>query len=195
MVIPDPPGTQPQRIKLHAKEPDSGSRLKLSAGNKRQAEEAGNYSVDTEALERQRQLVLDGVNGRVDKPSATSTPALARESSSTSMTGDRGIKSNDATTVRLQTDDPKLRGSAQTDVDTTIASNGTTSGDLQPPATAMMPPPPTTPLGAIARPPSQPKAPPLPQPRSPFDTWRRVDRPEALRKSLSSRGCKSPNLN
>ena len=192
MVIPDTPSTQPQRIKLHAKEPESGTRLKLGDGNKRQTEEAGNYSVDAEALKRQRQLVLDGVNGRVGKPSATPTPALARESSSTSMTGDRGINSNDATTVRLQIDDPKLRGPAQTDVDTIVASNGTTSGDLQPLATTMMPPPPTTPLGAIARPPSQPKAAPLPQPRSPFDTWRRVDRPEALRKSRSSRCCKSP---
>ena len=130
-----------------------------------------NYSVDKEALKRQRQLVQDGVNGRIGQAPNLTPPILAREDSSTSVKGD------DGSTVRLQADGVKggqqYKDIASSSNQLTSATSITLSNDLQPLAAAMMPPPPTTP-----RPISQPKPPPIPLPRNPFDTWRRSDRPE-----------------
>ena len=176
--MPDPPGTQSQRIKLHVKEPEPTPKLKLSAGVKRSAEEMNNYSVDTEALKRQKQLVLDGVNGRVGQSSAPTPPAFAREGSSTSAKGE------DGSTVKLQVDGVKGGQSFKDVAQSTHATstNAALGNDLQPLAAAMMMPPPTTPFGS--RPVSQPKPPPIPLPRNPFDTWRRSDRPEGFRMSV-----------
>ena len=191
--MPDPPGAQSQRIKLHVKEPEQTPKLKLSASIKRPTEEPGNYSVDTEALKRQRQLVLDGVHGRVGQPSGTPTPALARESSSISVRGERDASINGATTIKLQSDESKglqqLRDGAQS-TNGNIGASGISQNDLPTTAANMMPPP-TTPLGSIVRPLSQPRPPPIQQPRLPWDTWRRSDRPEALRmfSSATSFGC------
>ena len=133
-----------------------------------------NYSVDKEALKRQRQLVQDGVNGRIGQAPTLTPPILAREDSSTSGKGD------DGSTVRLQVDGVKgvqqYKDLASSNNQSTSSTSITLSNDLQPLAAAMMPPPPTTP-----RPVSQPKPPPIPLPRNPFDTWRRLDRPEVYR--------------
>ena len=181
-VVSDPPGTQSRRIKLHVKEPEPTPKLKLSAGVKRSAEEMSNYTVDPEALKRQKQMVSEGINGRISMPAATPAPALARENSSLSARGDRETSVNDGTTIKLQSEEPKaiqqLREAAQSANGAAAANGITLNGDLQPLVGTMMPPP-TTPLGSI-RPLSQPKPPPIQQPRLPWDVWRRIDRPEAF---------------
>ena len=179
----DPPGTQSARIKLHVKEPEPTPKLKLTAGVKRSADEMNNYSVDTEALKRQKQLVMDGVNGRIGQSSTTPTPHLARENSTTSIKGNRDAGLNDGSTVRLKLDE--VKGGLQTKdaaSSTLDASTANLINDLQPLAATMMPPPPTTP-----RPVSQPRPPPVPVPRHPWDSWKRSDRPDGLSKRMPSR--------
>ena len=129
------------------------------------------YAVDQEALKRQKQMVAEGVNGRVESPRVPSiSPSLARQDSTASNpmagTPTNGLGIGGLTPKQ----EPMMSQSLSRQPEGTIAvQNGTVA------STSMPPPSMTTPR------PMSHSTPPEPV-KLPWDSQLRSDRPPGYRK-------------